>query len=107
MRLLWLIDSFNVGGAESLAVTFARRVDRGEIELFVASLGSVGGNPLEKEFRDAGVPTINLGAKSLRDRAAFRRLVAFVREHRIELVHAHLTYAAIWSALLSRATGVR
>jgi glycosyltransferase involved in cell wall biosynthesis len=106
MRLLWLIDSFNVGGAESLAVTFARRADRSRIELFVAALGSVGGNPLEKEFRDAGVPTINLGARSLRDPAAFRRLVEFVREHRITLVHAHLTYAAIWSAWLSRATGV-
>ncbi|HYH10446.1 MAG TPA: glycosyltransferase [Thermoanaerobaculia bacterium] len=106
MRLLWLIDSFNVGGAESLAVTFARHVNRQDVDLYVACLATVAGNPLEKEFHAAGVKTINLGARNLRDRAAFQRLVQFVREHDIQLVHAHLTYAAIWSALLSRKTGV-
>jgi glycosyltransferase involved in cell wall biosynthesis len=106
MRLLWLIDSFNVGGAESLAVTFARHVHGRDIDLYVAAIGNVGGNPLEKEFHAAGVKTINLGARSLRDVAAFKRLVRFVRENDIQLVHAHLTYAAIWSAILSRVTGV-
>ncbi len=106
LRLLWLIDSLNVGGAETLAVTFAQHVNRDEVDLFVCAIATVNGNPLEAELRAAGIPTVNLGARNLRDLAAFRRLLRFVRENRIELVHAHLTYASIWASLLSRLTGV-
>lgn len=106
IRLLWLIDSLNAGGAESLALTFARRADPAHFELSVISLGTVNGNPLEKELRAAGIRTTNLGARSLRDFRAFRLLLRFVREHRIQLVHAHLTYSAIWAAVLSRLTGI-
>jgi glycosyltransferase involved in cell wall biosynthesis len=106
VRLLWLIDSLNMGGAESLVLPFARHLDRERYELFVCCLGTMGANALEGELRAAGIPTTNLGARNLRDVRAFRRLLRFVREERIDLVHAHLTYSAVWSALLSRITGI-
>jgi glycosyltransferase involved in cell wall biosynthesis len=102
MRLLWLIDSLNVGGAESLVVPFATRAE----DITVAYLRATGENLVEQELRRRGVRTVNLGARNLRDRAAFRRLVDLVRDERLELVHAHLSYSAIWSALLSRRTGI-
>jgi glycosyltransferase involved in cell wall biosynthesis len=105
-RLLWLIDTLHMGGAESLVLPFARNLDRDRYELTVAALGTIGNNALEQELRAAGVPTVNFGARSLRDVAAFRRLLRFVREQRIQLVHAHLTYSAVWSALLTRITGI-
>jgi len=103
MRLLWLIDSLTMGGAESLVVPFGRRAP---YDLTVCCLATIAGNPIEQELRAIGVDVVNLGARNLRDRAAFRRLVNCVREREIDLVHAHLTYAAIWSALLSRKTKV-
>lgn len=103
MRLLWLIDSLNVGGAERLVIPFAAHT---RDELFVAALSSSGENLVEQELRRRGVNVLNLGARNLRDRDAFRRLADFVRQQRIDLVHAHLTYSAIWAALLSRRTGV-
>ena len=106
LRLLWLIDSLNVGGAESLAISFAQHVNRDEIDLFVCAIATVNGNPLEAEIRAAGVPTLNLGARNLRDVGAFLRLMRFIRENEIDVVHAHLTYASIWGSLLSRLTGV-
>jgi glycosyltransferase involved in cell wall biosynthesis len=99
MRLLWLIDSLTIGGAESLIVPFARRAP---YELTVCCLTTIAGNPIEQELRAIGIEVVNLGARNLRDRAAFRRLVTCVRQHHVDLVHAHLTDAAIWSALLSR-----
>lgn len=102
MRLLWLIDSLNVGGAESLVVPFAARAK----DITVAYLRATGENLAEQELRRRGVRTVGLGARNLRDRAAFLRLVQLVRDERIELVHAHLAYSAIWSALVSRRTGV-
>lgn len=106
VRLLWLIDTLNTGGAESLVVPFVRHLDRSKYDLHICCLGTIGENALEKELRDSGVEVTNLGARSLRDVAAFRRLTRFVREKKIDLVHAHLTYSAIWSAVLSRRTGV-
>ena len=105
-RLLWLIDSLTVGGAESLIIPFARRLDRSRYALTVCCLSTVAGNAIEPELRKDGVTIVNLGARNLRDRAAFRRLVTLVREGQFDLVHAHLPYASIWSAVLSRNTGV-
>ncbi|HLE83314.1 MAG TPA: glycosyltransferase, partial [Thermoanaerobaculia bacterium] len=68
-------------------------------------LKSLGGNPLEEELRAAGVPVTGLGARNLRDLAAFRRLLALVRSGRFDLVHSHLAYASIWGLLASRMTG--
>jgi glycosyltransferase involved in cell wall biosynthesis len=102
MRLLWLIDSLNVGGAESLVVPFATRAK----DITVAYLHAAGENVVEQELRRRGVRTVNLGARNLRDRRAFRRLLDLVQTEKIDLVHAHLTYSAIWAARLSRRTGI-
>ncbi len=105
IRLLWLVDSLGAGGAEALVVTFARNVNAREHQLFVACLnGAEGGNA--QRLRDCGVPVIDLGARNLRDLRAFRRLLFVIREHGIQLIHAHLTYSSIWSAIASRLTGV-
>jgi glycosyltransferase involved in cell wall biosynthesis len=105
MRVLWLIDSLNLGGAEALVPAFARAV-HGRADLHVAFLKSLGGNPFEAVLRGLGVPLKHLRSRNLRDVAAFRRLLRLVREGRFDVLHAHLTYAATWGALASRITGV-
>lgn len=106
IRLLWLLDTLGIGGAEGLAIPFARSLDRSQYELIVAAHGSFEQSRVEKELRELGVPLFETGARNLRDRAAFKRLAEFIRHERIDVIHAHLTYSAIWSALLSRSTGV-
>lgn len=105
VRLLWLFDSLGAGGAETLAVVFARSIDRADFELTVASLSGASGVNAER-LRADGVAVIDLGARNLRDRDAFRRLLELVREREIDLIHAHLTYSSIWSALVTRKTKV-
>lgn len=105
VRLLWLFDSLGAGGAETLAVVFARSIDRADYDLTVASLSGASGVNAER-LRADGVSVLDLGARNLRDRAAFRRLLDLVREREIDLIHAHLTYSSIWSALVTRKTGV-
>lgn len=112
-RLLWLIDSLTAGGAEALTVPFARALHRedrrggeeGGAHLEVAFLKSLGGNPFEAELRELGAPVTGLGARNLRDPAAFRRLLRLLREGRFDLVHAHLAYASLWGLLAGRLTG--
>ncbi|HUG06690.1 MAG TPA: glycosyltransferase [Candidatus Limnocylindria bacterium] len=102
IRLLWLIDSLTVGGAEALVVPFARRAAAERIELTVCARTTIGGNPLENDVRATGVEVVNLEATTLRDRAAFRRLMRTIGERKIDLIHAHLAYASIWGALAAR-----
>lgn len=95
-----------MGGAESLVLPFARTVDRRRLDLRVCCLKSLGGNPLEEEIREVGVSCLNLHSRGLRDLGAFRRLLRWVRSQGIGLLHAHLTDASIWGALVSRLTGI-
>lgn len=106
MRLLWLLDSLTVGGAERLAATFARGVDRQRIELFMVSLKVIDQNPMAAELEAAGVRVTVLGARSLRDLGAFRRLVRLIRDEKIDVIHAHLTYSEIWGRLAGALTGI-
>lgn len=105
LRLLWLIDSLTLGGAERLAVAFARAVEPVEVGLTVCALKRLGDNPYEAELRATGAAVVHLGSRGLRDLSAFRRLLRLARGARVELVHAHLTDAAIWGAGLARLTG--
>ncbi|HEX7190864.1 MAG TPA: glycosyltransferase [Thermoanaerobaculia bacterium] len=90
-----------MGGAESLVTPFAEGVDRDRYQLFVCCLSTIGGNVSAR-----GLNVTNLGARNLRDVRAFRRLLRFIRENHIDLIHAHLAYAATWAAVASRITGV-
>ena len=106
IRLLWLIDSLTVGGAENLVVPFARAIDRKRMELSICCLATIEGNAIEEQLRRDGAPVLNLGARSLRDIGAFRRLLRYVRQQKFDVIHAHLTYAAIWAAVISRITRI-
>ncbi len=102
VRVLWLIDSLTAGGAEALLPPLARAVDPGELELTVCALRTLAGNPYERELLAGGVAVTNLEARNLRDGRAFRRLGRLMSRARIEVVHAHLTYATIWGAVAAR-----
>lgn len=106
LRLLWLIDSLTLGGAEKLAASFARSFDRTGTELTVCCLKTIAGNAVEDELRRSGVDVVNLQIRNLRDLRGFARLIGLIREKRFDIVHAHLTYASSWGALASRWTGV-
>jgi len=100
MRVLWLIDSLTVGGAESLTVAFAQAARARGIDVTVCARTSIEGNALESEVRATGVHVVSLGARNLRDTRAFHHLLALARG--VDVIHAHLTYAGIWGALASK-----
>lgn len=106
MRVLWLIDSLTVGGAESLTAAIAGEARRRGWELTVAFLKRLGDNAYEETVRAAGVPVVHLAAKNLRDVAAYRRLGRLLGSGGFDVVHAHLAYASIWAALAASAVGV-
>lgn len=105
IRLLWLIDSLAVGGAERLVASFARAVDTDRFDLSVVCLKEIDGNPLAGQLEAAGVRVTTLHARNLRDLPAFLRLRRLILDEQIDVIHAHLTYAEIWGRLAGALTG--
>jgi glycosyltransferase involved in cell wall biosynthesis len=106
MRLLLVVDSLEVGGAERQVVDLALALRRGGHEVTVAC--SVAGD-LSGALEEAGIPL-----RPLLDRLAKRRLSPayawrlrrLLRRERFDLVHAHIYASVVAAAIATLETGV-
>jgi glycosyltransferase involved in cell wall biosynthesis len=106
MRVAFCIDNMNVGGTELNAVRTARHLVARGLDLRVYSLGGEG--PLLGEYQQLGVAVTLLPLEGLVGRSALRagrRLLREVRQHRIDIVHAHDFYSNVFAAPWARAAG--
>lgn len=87
-HVLHLIDTLSPGGAERMAVSLANHLaERGYAVSLCASRSS---GVLEQQVQ-LGVRFFCLQRKHRWDGAAFRRLLQFCRQERVQIVHAHST----------------
>src|SRR4051812_18882293 len=92
-RVLLLVDSLRVGGAERLTVVLANGLRVRGIDARVAHLGIESSQLLVEELRAAGIPELDLHLGSLLDPRPTLRLAAYLRRERIDLLHTHSRYA--------------
>lgn len=103
-RVLVLLKTLAVGGAEMLVLQSARLWDR---ERFDYRLGYLGGSrELEQSFADEGVTTVRF-QKYANDPRAALSIARYLRENSIDLVHAHLPQPALTAHLARRGTRTR
>ena len=114
-RILFVIGTLDVGGAETQLVELASRIDRARFEPLVCCISS--GGDLVDTLRDRGVPTILLNFK----RASpgffgyvcsmprmFRMVWRFwrlVRRERPDIIHGILLAAYIMGTFIGRLAG--
>jgi glycosyltransferase involved in cell wall biosynthesis len=96
MRVLQLIDSLPLAGAEVLVKDIAPRLRRLGIECEVAVLRLLQ-SPLESVLQQAGVPLHSSGVANLYSSAHVRPLAKLIRHY--DIVHVHLFPAQLWAAL--------
>lgn len=113
IRVLTLIDQpAAAGGGERLAVQVATRLDRRRFESFLCAPRccspplDAGTRAALEELRRAQVGFLGLGRRHKADLWPFRRLIAFLRHQRIDVLHAHKFGSNVWGTLLGRAAGV-
>lgn len=106
MRIVQLIDSLNVGGAQKLLVLFARTARNLEVELTVATLFPSRFGELATELASLGVRVRAFHGTSLVDPLRAARLVQFLRRGKFDVLFTHLTSANILGPLAGRITGV-
>jgi glycosyltransferase involved in cell wall biosynthesis len=97
--------SLKTGGLERLLVDFSRFHDSRQFDLHFLSLAGLG-QPAS-DIRDLGGHVESLercrGSRVQR----IWRLVRFLREHHIDVVHSHNTYAHFYAAIAAKLAGVR
>ena len=106
VRVLHLIVTLTVGGAEEHILSLVRNLERERFDPAVCCLGESG--PIGREIRDAGVPVFALGrlGKGGFDRKIIPQLTGLMRREKIGLVHSHMYHANFYGRLSSFRAGI-
>jgi len=93
IKVMHLINSFSLGGAEKLVFDLAPAMDRERFEVFVCAMASRG-DRIEESIRSglekSGIRTISLKKKARRDRIkAIWKLFRILRCNGIDILHTH------------------
>ena len=88
IRIIQIIDSLESGGAERMAVSYANAL--APSIAFSGLVVTRGEGPLKEQVED-GVSYLFLKRKKMMDLGALYRLRKFVKQHRVNVVHAHST----------------
>jgi len=104
-RVLHLIDSLAMGGAEQLLVTYAAQARRAGVALTVISLKPASDSPVKQRLLDEGAQVYLLPEARLFSLARFARLLRLLRGETWDVLHTHLTYANILGILAARLLG--
>jgi glycosyltransferase involved in cell wall biosynthesis len=113
IRVLQLIDSFNLGGAERIVLSLAMHTNRDRFEVIPCAWQRSG--PIEEELKAADVPyrvlalqrrSVLTGPLFLADlQRIWGTLSRLLKERSIDIVHTHLVDTTLLGLLATRRTG--
>ena len=108
LRVLHLLNSFELGGTERQAVELLKRLDRTRYDVRLAAIQRKG--PLYDEIAPLYPDLLEFPLNSLYNARALRqmrRLRTWLRTERIDVLHAHDFYAGWLGTLAAQFTSVR
>jgi glycosyltransferase involved in cell wall biosynthesis len=113
LRVLHMVGSLELGGAQKLTALVAAGLDRSRFEVSVLNLSS--GGAYSEYLRERGVPVTDLGMGSAgglrglaRNLRGFLRLIRFLfKRPRWDIVHTHLFRTSLLAAIPARVAGSR
>lgn len=106
LRILQVVSTLSLGGAERIVHRIAAELGRRGDAVSVAHLGSIAGNAVASELRADGFTPVDLGAAHLYDVGAVGRLVRLVKQGQFDVLHTHLLYADVHGRVAGRLAGV-
>jgi glycosyltransferase involved in cell wall biosynthesis len=102
IRIVYLIDSLGMGGAERVLLSNLQHLDLGRFEPRVAVLQQRAGNPLAGEIRKLGIPVDMIPVVRLRDPRALPRVIRYLRTSDADLLHTQLEFSIILGGVAAR-----
>jgi len=106
MRIVQIIDTLRVGGAQKMQVFLAHSLQPLGIEMTVVNLSRYAVPSLVEQLETAGVRVVAFPFPRLFSPVQFFRLVRFLRREKFDLIHAYLTYSNIIGSLAGRISGI-
>lgn len=104
INVLQLITGLDIGGAEKLLLSTARRLNSNKYRTIVCYLKGEGA--LSEDFEKSGIAVIALGMRHRLDFTAIIKLVRLIKKERIGLVQTHLIHAHIIGRIAAKLVGV-
>jgi len=107
LRVMHLLNSFQIGGAETVALNLARAMDYRRFKPAACSL--TGPGPMADRFREMGIDVCHLdgpAALDARRLGLLARLARLLRRERIDVLHCHNTLPIFYGALAGQLAGV-
>ena len=101
MKVLYLLDSLNRGGAEALVLDVCRNARGSDLDLTFAATG---GGALEEDFKTSGVEFVRLQRRLPVDFRIAAKLRKIVKERQIQIVHTHQAVEAVHAYLACQGT---
>lgn len=106
LRILTLVDRpVETGGGEQLARTITMRLDPARFDRVLCATRPVTALSLEPILA-AGVRVLCLERRSRAALAAWRPLISFLRDQRIDVLHTHKFGSNVWGTVIGRLAGV-
>jgi len=108
-RVLHLIKTLGLGGAETNLLNLVRAFDPARVENHI---GYSHGGEIEASFLRAGVRLFKYAEQSHKIKSPataliVARLASYVRKNRIDIIHTHSFNAHVWGLLAAKLTGAR
>jgi glycosyltransferase involved in cell wall biosynthesis len=106
-RIIFLIDSLGLGGAERLLVTYLQHFPTHRFEARVCACNVRDGNPIADDIRRlTQVPVDMLPMRRLTDPRGLPRLLRYLREQRADLIHTQLLSSNILGGMAGKLLGI-
>lgn len=105
-RVLHLITTMPVGGAENLILTTMRLLDPEQFSSVLCCIQAQGPLGLEAEQSGFKVVTLNRMKQKQFDSQAVTDIEEVIRREQVDIVHCHLYHAALYGRLAAKRAGV-
>lgn len=102
IRLVMLIDSLGLGGAERLLATYLEHFDVTRFDLRACVFNVRDGNPIADDVRQLGIPVDLVPIPKLRSLTGLPRLVRYLREQKADILHTQLQFANALGSIAGR-----
>ena len=104
IKILHIINSLGIGGAEVQLINLIRNLDDSNFSSTVCCVAS--GGPLANELEKLGINVVVLGQKRKFDPRVLLPLYRFMKKEHVDIVHTHLSRANLWGRIAARLAGV-
>ncbi|MFC1645695.1 glycosyltransferase family 4 protein [Candidatus Omnitrophota bacterium] len=109
IKVLHLIKTLNLGGAESNLFNLVQGIDSEQFEIHV---GYSFGGELEERFKNIGVKLFKFskGSHKIKSFASFAiiwKIIIYILKNKIDIVHTHIFNAHVWGSIAAKITGAK